>query len=65
MVKTLDGYASKSTEFECKELFTRYAIDVVATTGFGVEGQALENPKSVFKDQVSSKGLTRISSTTL
>ena len=64
-MKTLDGYASKSTEFECKELFTRYAIDVVATTGFGVEGQALENPKSVFKDQVSSKGLTRISSTTL
>ena len=56
-MKTLDGYASKSTEFECKELFTRYAIDVVATTGFGVEGQALENPKSVFKDQVSSTGL--------
>ncbi len=57
MVQTLDGYASKKTEFECKELFTRYAIDVVATTGFGVEGQALESPKSIFKDQVISLAL--------
>lgn len=52
MVEHLEGFASKSQEFECKELFSRYSIDIVATTGFGIDGQCFTNPDGVFKDQV-------------
>ena len=52
MVEHLEGFASKSQEFECKELFSRYSIDIVATTGFGIDGQCFTDPDGVFKDQV-------------
>jgi len=52
LVEHLEGFASKSQEFECKELFSRYSIDIVATTGFGIDGQCFTNPDGVFKDQV-------------
>ena len=55
MVEYLEGFASKSQEFECKELFSKYSIDIVATTGFGIDGQCFTNPDGVFKDQVGLK----------
>ena len=53
MVKYLDDFATNGKEFECKDLFTMYSVDVVATTGFGVEAQSFANPDGTFLDQVS------------
>ena len=52
MVKYLDDFATNGKEFECKDLFTMYSVDVVATTGFGVEAQSFANPDGTFLDQV-------------
>jgi len=53
MVKYLDDFATNGKEFECKDLFTMYSVDVVATTGFGVEAQSFANPDGTFLDQVN------------
>ena len=39
---------------ECKELFTIYSVDVVATVGFGLDIKSLDDPNSMFIDQVIS-----------
>ena len=48
----LEKFASTGQEFEAKELFTNYSVDVVATTGFGVEGKTFSDPNSVVRYQV-------------
>jgi len=52
MVNHLEKFAEDGIEFETKELFTLYGVDVVASTGFGFEAKAFSDPNSIFKDQV-------------
>ena len=51
-VKYLETFDKSNKEFECKELFTLYSIDVVATSGFGMEANTFSDPNCMFKDQV-------------
>lgn len=51
-VKHLESYATDNKEFECKDLFTKYSVEVVAAIGFGIDGKVFSDPNSVFKDQV-------------
>ena len=51
-VTHMEKFATTGKEFEAKEIFTLYSVDVVATTGFGVEGKTFSDPNSVVKDQV-------------
>jgi len=51
-VTHVGDFATADKEFEAKELFTLYSVDVVATMGFGVDAKTLSDPKSVFKDQL-------------
>ena len=39
---------------ECKELFTKYSVDVVATVGFGLDIKSLDDPNGIFINQVTS-----------
>lgn len=52
LVKYLETFEAANKEFECKELFTLYSVDVVATTGFGMDANTFKDPNGVFKDQV-------------
>jgi len=52
MVDHLEKFAEEGIEFETKQLFTLYGVDVVASTGFGFEAKAFSDPNSIFKDQV-------------
>jgi cytochrome P450 family 6 len=36
-------------EFEAKELCSRYTTDVVATCAYGIQGNALQDPNSEFR----------------
>ena len=45
--------APQGVELECKELFTKYSVDVVATVGFGLDIKSLDDPNSTFIDQVN------------
>jgi cytochrome P450 family 9 len=38
---------------EMKDLFTRYANDVIATSAFGIECDSLNNPKNEFYEMGS------------
>lgn len=38
----------KMVELELKELFTRYASDVIATTAFGLQVDSFKDPENIF-----------------
>ena len=48
----MEGFAERNEEFETKELCRLFAVDVVSSTGFGFEANALKDPNSIFKDYV-------------
>jgi len=52
MVGYLQKFADEGTEFECKELFTLFGVDVVASTGFGFDANSFTDPHSIFRDQL-------------
>jgi len=53
LVRHLEPLATQGVELECKELFTKYSVDVVATVGFGLDIKSLDDPNSMFIDQVN------------
>ena len=48
----MEKIANYNEEFEAKQIFSLYSVDVVVTTGFGIEGKTFSDPHSVVKDQV-------------
>ena len=52
-VRHLEKYADEDLEFEAKEMMTKYSLEVIASTGFGVEAKAFADPDGIFADEVS------------
>ena len=52
MIEHLDKYADEGLEFETKEMMAKYSLEVIASTGFGVEANAFTDPNGIFSDRV-------------
>jgi len=55
--KQLEKYvaecAEKNEEMICKEAFTRFSLDAIATSAFGIEVDTFAEPNSVFKKMIN------------
>ena len=51
-VAYLEDFADKGLEIETKELMTKFSLEVIASTAFGVEANAFSDPNGVFSDRV-------------
>merc|ERR1712227_526205 len=55
--KQLEEYisecADKNVEIDCKETFSKFALDAIATSAFGIEVDTFAEPNSVFKKMVN------------
>ena len=49
----MEEFADKGLEFETKEMMSKFSLEVIASTAFGVEAEAFTNPDGVFSDRVS------------
>ena len=49
----MEAFADKGLEFETKEMMSKFSLEVIASTAFGVEAEAFTNPNGVFSDRVS------------
>ena len=48
----LDNESKKNAEVDSKETFLRFALDGIATSGFGLELNTFDDPDSLFVKQV-------------
>lgn len=48
--KCLEEPAKNKEAFEVREMMARYTTDVIASCAFGIEGHALQNPNSEFRE---------------
>ena len=49
----LQRFAKEDLEFDTKEMMSKFSLEVVASTGFGVEANAFSDPDGIFSDRVS------------
>jgi cytochrome P450 family 9 len=49
-IRTLNGRIKDKEDFEMKEFFSNFTIDVIATCAFGLEVDSFENPENEFKE---------------
>lgn len=52
-VDHLEKYAADGTEFEAKAMMTKFSLEVIASTGFGVSANAFNDPDGAFSDNVA------------
>ena len=50
-VDFLEKYADEGLELETKDLMTKFSLEVIASTAFGVEAMAFSDPDGVFSDK--------------
>ena len=53
MEKYVSECADKNEEMVCKETFTRFSLDAIATSAFGIEVDTFAEPNSVFKKMIN------------
>ena len=51
----LDDFASSDTNFDAKEMFTSYTLDVIANAGLGVQAHSFNDPNSIIRKKVMKK----------
>ncbi len=49
----LEGLAEAEEEFAVKEIMVSYAVDCIATTGFGFEANSFKEPDGQFRKMVN------------
>lgn len=54
-VKHLEKYGKEGTEFESKELFVHFTLEVIGSCGFGISIDSFNDPNGVFNDNVSAQ----------
>ena len=52
MEKYVEECAEKNEEMICKEAFTRFSLDAIATSAFGIDLNTFEEPESTFRKQI-------------
>lgn len=52
MNRELLKLAESNKEFEAKELFTDWTLDIIASCGFGVDAKAFHHENNQFRDMV-------------
>ena len=45
----LDNLAVNETEFEVRDLASRFTLDAFASAGFGLENDSFKNPENIFR----------------
>ena len=53
MEKYVSECADRNVEIDCKETFSKFALDAIATSAFGIEVDTFAEPNSVFKKMVN------------
>ena len=51
-VTYLDDFASRNADFDAKELFTSFTLEVIANAGLGVQAQSFSDPNSIMRKKV-------------
>ena len=49
MSKYLDISAQSGDVLEAKEMFGKFALDSIATSGFGIESDSFVDPENIFR----------------
>ena len=49
MRKFLEVSASSGDMLEAKDMFGKFALDSIATSGFGIESDSFEDPENIFR----------------
>ena len=49
MSKFLEVSASSGDALEAKEMFGKFALDSIATSGFGIESDSFQDPENMFR----------------
>ena len=53
MEKYVSECSDRNVEIDCKETFSKFALDAIATSAFGIEVDTFAEPNSVFKKMVN------------
>ena len=53
MEKYVSECSDRNLEIDCKETFSKFALDAIATSAFGIEVDTFAEPNSVFKKMVN------------
>ena len=49
MQKSIEETARAEDVIDAKDLFGKFALDAIATSGFGIESNSFKNPDSIFR----------------
>lgn len=52
MIEYLQSFAKEGKEINAKEMLTNYTLDVIWSTGFGIESKAFTDPESKMVEMV-------------
>ena len=52
MIEFLASYADEKKDIDGKDMMTNYALDVICSTGFGIEAECFTNPDNKLKEMV-------------
>ena len=57
MKNLLNQFASTGETIDAKDLFGKFALDSIATSGFGIESNSFDDPDNIFR--INPMKLTR------
>ena len=58
MIQFLSCYADEGKDINGKDIMTNYALDVICSTGFGIEAECFTNPDNKLKEMVMYNPIT-------
>ena len=56
LIDQMQNLQERNEEFEAKDLFTDWTLDIIASCGFGVEANAFQHENNQFRDMVNCIG---------
>ena len=52
MIEYLQNFANEGKEINAKEMFAMYNLDVICSTGFGIESKSFTDPENKMMEMV-------------